>query len=383
MSAADIVIIDDDPGGGANTVAANLRLIGLTATAITPEELVQAHLNSADLILVDYLLEYWVDPRDERLLESPLADQPVARRPSNGLALAAVIRSVLPDDGRPRGVALLSAQLHELVKDFSPSVTEHAAARINGIDWAFDKKVIKGLPDLNRRIESFAHAISTLQRVWHEDDADREQELVEMLAVREGAAWATVAVTEIHAAQPPINQLATASHGLSLLRWLGQRILPYPTFLVDAPRLAMACGIDPDELENDLGPEQLEGAFGAFRYQGPLADFLGPRWWRAGVRQKVRELAGDSLPGPGVAESLGVEVGTTLRALDPPTSVMAIDGELNPVGPVARENAVRVRPDDWPAFAETGWMTRKLVAEHPHLIDLVDPADRALVEDNP
>ncbi len=383
MSTPEIVIVDDDLGGGAATVASNLRLVGLTATAIPPEHLVQAHLDSADLILVDYVLDKWVDPRDEQLLERPLADQPVAGRPSNGLALAAIIRSLLPDDGRLRGIALLSAQLHELVKVFSPSVTEHAAARINGIEWAFDKNFIEGLPDLNRRIESFAFALRTLQHDWHENDDDREKELVDMLAVQRSATWATVAVREIHAAQPPINQLATASHGLSLLRWLGQRILPYPTFLLDAPRLAMACGVHPDELKGRLGVEQLEGMFGSVRYVGPLAEFLGPRWWRAGVRHAVHELTGDSLPGPAIAEALGEEIGIKLNALDPPGSVMAIDGQLNPVGPVARENAVRVRPDDWPAFAETGWMARKLVVEDRGLLDLVDPADRALVEDNP
>jgi hypothetical protein len=382
VSTPTVVIVDDDPGGGADAVASSLRLIGLKAEAIAPEQLVQAHLNSADLILVDYELNEWVEPRDEQLLELPAVEQPVAGRPANGLALAAIIRSLLPDDGRLRGIALLSGQLDKLVENFSLSVTEHAAARVNGIDWAFEKKTIEHLPALNRRIEAFALALGTLQQVWHEDDGQRERQLVDMLGVPGEEAWASVAVREIHAAQPPLNQLATASHGLSLLRWLAQRILPYPTFLLDAPRLAMACGLHPGELREDAHPQELESVFGPARYDGPLAAFLGPRWWRAGVKHTIRELTGDSLPGPAIVAALQAQTGVKLTARDPPGSVIAIDARLSPVGPIARENAVRVRPDDWPAFAETGWMSRRTIADDPSLLDLVDPADRALVEDD-
>ncbi len=381
MSTPAVIIVDDDPGGGANTIAGNLGRRGLRAEVIPPERLTLAHLIEADLILVDYALERWVEPRDEAIVERSPNEQLIAGRPSNGLALAAVIRSLLPEDDRLRGIALLSAQLHELIQDFSQSVTEHAAARINGIEWAFDKNAIAVLPDLSERIKSFAQALGTLQSDWRDEAEDPEAALVRLLALDSVSEWSDVALRDVHAAQPPINQFAKASHGLSVLRWLAQRILPYPTFLLDDRRLTMACGIDLRELDDQLDARELEAVFGAYRYRGPLSEFLGPRWWRAGIRQELRQGVSDTVPSVATAQFVSSRIGRSLRALDPPTSVLAIDAELNPTGAIARERAVRVRPDDWPAFAETGWMDREIVRGDAALIDLVDPADRALVED--
>jgi hypothetical protein len=383
MSAANVVIVDDDPATAANAIAGNLRRLGLAAEAVKPEQVSLGHLEDADLILVDYALDEWVGPRDEALAGQPAQTQMVASRPRDGLALAAVIRSLLPEDRRLRAVALLSGQLHELVKDFSPSVTEHAAARLNGIDWAFAKSAIPGLPDLSRRIESFALALEAVQRSWLEDHDDREGKLVEMLELDQSIPWFAPALGEVHAAQPPINQYAEASHGLSIVRWLAQRILPYPCFLLDSSRLAMSCGVEPDAFEGPRGEQELESAFGACLYTGPLRQFLGPRWWRAGVQHEIRDGTGDTVPGPETAAFLSRRTGHELPVLQPATSVLAIDEALNPIGPVAREDAVRVRPDDWPAFAQSGWMERWRVEEDRALLDLVDPADRALVGEEP
>ena len=380
MSDVSVVIVDDDPNPDAEIVAANLRRSGAQAEAITPDELSRAHLDQADLILVDYRLDKWTGPRDDSEVDRPPTKQMVATRPCDGLALAAVIRSQLPAD-HIRGIALLSANLTELVRDFSPSVTEHAAARINGLDWAFDKRPIDGLPELSERIMHFAEGVLDVRREWPADgdSVDREEVLRQLLALP-SADWADVAARDVHASQPPINQLGAASHGLSVLRWLGQRILPYPTFLLDATRLAMACGIDPDALGGSLNATALETGFESLRYRGPLADFLGPRWWRAGVRRLVRDWTAESRPSSAMAAAVGERVGAQLPPLDPPSSVLCIDGALRQVGVAARELAVRVRPDDWPPFAETGWMAEQLLEDQPELMDLVDPADRARLE---
>ena len=120
----------------------------------------------------------------------------------------------------------------------------------------------------------------------------------------------------------------------------------------------------------------LESAFDTARYQGPLADFLGPRWWRAGVRETVRELSGDTLPGPEVRSAVEEQAGVELPPLEPSGAVLEIDGKLNVVGVVPRERAVRIRPDDWPPFAETGWLSEERLEQDPKLKDLVDPVDR-------
>jgi len=374
-----VLIVDDEPHARAEEVAEEVAEDGSTvADSIHPADLSRAEITTADLILVDVRLDKWTEDRDADEVGKLAADERVASRPRDGVALAAVIRSQLPrDDYRVRGVALLSANLTDLVENFTPAATEHAAARFNSVEWAFDKSEINGLPSLAHRIRSFASAVRTLDEQWPkvEDETDREAALYELLRLDHND-WAEVAHRDVHAAQAPINQYGTATHGLSVLRWLGQRVLPYPTFLLDSRRLAMICGVAPEVVANRDLRGSLESIFDEVRYQGPLAKFLGPRWWRAGVRDVVRKLSDETLPGPAVRAAMEAQTGVGLPPLEPPGAVLGIDGELNVVGVVARERAVRVRPDDWPPFAETGWLSEEQLNEHPGLIDLVDPVDR-------
>ena len=381
MSATTVLIVDDQPDKEADAIAGDIASAGdVVADAVHPGKLSRAQIEEADLILVDYKLDDWLKERDAGEGGGP-SKELISQKPCNGLALAAVIRSQLPPDDGVRGIALLSANLTDLVQDFTRAATEHTAARFSGVEWAFDKKEIEGLPDLAERILSFAAALRTLNEQWAkvEEEDDREQTLFHLLEL--GAApWAEVAGRDVHAAQAPINQYGTASHGLSVLRWLGQRILPYPTFLLDSRRLAMACGIALGAIDYDDQMKALESVFGEARYQGPLANFLGPRWWRAGVRHTVRELSGDTLPGPEVAAAVEAQAGADLGRLEPPGAVLGIDGSLNVVGTVARERALRIRPDDWPPFAETGWLSMEQLQKEPSLIDLIDPVDRGRLE---
>jgi len=379
MSAATVLIVDDEPYERAEEVAEEVAADGAAvADAVHPEKLSRAEIEEADLILVDVRLDKWTAKRDASEADKAVTEQRVATRPLNGVALAAVIRSQLPDDdNRIRGVALLSANLTDLVEDFTRAATEHAAARFNSVEWAFDKKEIDELPPLAHRIRSFAAALRTLDEQWPkvEDETDREAALFKVLKLGDGN-WAGSAQRDVHAAQAPLNQYGTATHGLSVLRWLGQRVLPYPTFLLDARRLAMACAVSPEVVDDSRTLAALESVFDGAQYQGPLADFLGPRWWRTGVRETVRQMSGETLPGREVHAAVEDRVGVSLPPLEPPGAVLGIDGELNVIGPVASERAVRIRPDDWPPFAETGWLSKDELVKDPDLIDLVDPVDR-------
>jgi hypothetical protein len=382
VSPVSVLIVDDEPDERAGEIAEDVTVSGeVIADSVHPQRLSRGDIDNADLILVDYRLGEWIETRDADERETKAAAL-IADRPRDGLALAAVIRSQLPrDEERIRGVALLSANLTDLVRNFARPATEHTAARFNSVEWAFDKTEIEGLPVLANRIRSFAAAVGTLNERWPavEAETDREEALTDLLALHDNP-WTDIARRDIHAAQAPLNQYATATHGLSVLRWLAQRVLPYPTFLLDARRLAMACGIMPEVASDRDRLRALEGVFDGARYRGPLGDFLGPRWWRAGVQHLVRESSGDTLPGPEVAAAVERQAGVGLPRLDPPGAVLGIDGELNVIGAVPRERAVRIRPDDWPPFAETGWLPEGLLEEHPGLIDLIDPVDRVRLE---
>jgi hypothetical protein len=381
---ATVLIVDDEPGERAEEIAEETAKSGeVVADSIHPDELSRAVVEEADLILVDYRLHKWIDEHYADEADRPSEKQLIAERPGNGVALAAVVRSQLPkDDDRIRGVALLSANLTDLVKDFTPAATEHAAARFNSVEWAFDKDEIEGIPPLAHRIRSLAAAIRMLNEEWPkvEDESDRAAALYKLLGLPHED-WAVVAERDVHASQAPLNQYGSATHGLSILRWIAQRVLPYPTFLLDGRRLAMACGVSPDVVNDRRALAALESAFDKVWYQGPLADFLGPRWWRAGVRDVVREASGDTLPGPDIRAAVEERAQVGLPPLEPSGAVLEIDGKLNVIGVVPRERAVRIRPDDWPPFAETGWLSEEQLEKHPNMKDLVDPVDRERLGD--
>ena len=73
------------------------------------------------------------------------------------------------------------------------------------------------------------------------------------------------------------------------------RILPYPCFLMDDMHLRSTTsrrrGIPS---RNALArSSRLGECLGAVKYVGKLSDFMGRRWWRAGVEEVVFRLAQD------------------------------------------------------------------------------------------
>jgi len=68
---------------------------------------------------------------------------------------------------------------------------------------------------------------------------------------------------------------------------------------------------------------RLETIFGAGALPRAARGFLGPRWWRAGVRRLIRATTGESGSGPAMAEAVGAQLNRSLRRLDPPGAVFA------------------------------------------------------------
>jgi hypothetical protein len=372
---ANVLIVDDDPDTAADQLAADLDLLGVEADSLKPDEVTQERLERADLILVDYVLAKWGVTR--RKAVDPGV---VCTSPRDGLALAAVLHSRLPEEAkRARGIGLYSARLKKLIANFSPSVTEHAAARVNGVDWAFAKADIKDLPPTPERVQSFAEALVRLADQWNPESESAGRETLEAILAVPGASWANEARRDVDAAQPPIHQFAGASDGRAILRWLAQRVLPYPTFLVDLDHVALTFGVEPSSLA-EAPPEDLNRALGA-GYEGSLDQFLGRRWWRAGIRAKMTDWTGSLQATPEAAERLAEKIGINLQPLEPPNSVLAMDARLrSPTVLVARENAVRILPDDWPPFAETAWLRVDAIRAKPSLRQYVDPADIPIIK---
>ena len=70
------------------------------------------------------------------------------------------------------------------------------------------------------------------------------------------------------------------------------------------------------------------------------------------------------------------EAGERLEWLDCEDPVVTLDAELEPSGAfVSTRDAVNVRPDHWPAFADLPWVEIQTVVDSPALRAMVDPLD--------
>src|SRR5437588_5592374 len=97
-----------------------------------PNAVSKDDLTSADLILLDYDLEYW-DDRDD--ITS------ICLQPLDGLALAAILRGQLKklEHSAPVSFAIYTGEFRELAKPLPPENREHALADLVNMDWIFQK----------------------------------------------------------------------------------------------------------------------------------------------------------------------------------------------------------------------------------------------------
>jgi hypothetical protein len=357
-----ILIIDDQ----LRAAKGLSKRIGSGAEVLTrlPEQVTRLDLRKADLILVDFELH-------EDDVDVPITEPP------NGLALSAVLREQIRETNASQvtGVALYTGQLGQISGTIPADVREFVVARLTNLEWVFEKA------DTDTEITalSLAEGIKKLPRSWPEDSAKAADQLRRFLGLPSSAPFRANAEEDIAACHPPIHELSNASHAVAVVRWLAQRILPYPTFLTDRMGLAARLRLTPRRLESLLGKRsRLAQALDDVAYGGALADLYGRHWWRAGVDEllfewsegtgevdvvqaKIQELAGKSLTFEG-SEVVPV-IGPSYRA-----------ERLAPI-----DCAVRIRPDDWPVFADDAWAERTEVGEDPRLRGLILSPDAELL----
>lgn len=375
-----VVFVDDNELAGRSITSESLGVEDLDVVVRHPESVEPEDLSGADLVVVDYFLQHWPE-RDQ--VDS------ASRSPMNGLAVAVTLRSgLLPSHDerrtlndlpeRPVAFALVSGNLSEASFGLPDEVLPHVFARENNLEWAFRRQDLAR--EGGQQIASLAAAVAELPGQWSATDAESQLWRLLDLGPSTGG-WASEAKVDVLNCRPPIHELSERSHGLVLLRWLLHRILPYPCFLLDERQLCARLRVD-SLGSHSPAADSLPSALATYEYSGVLQGFLGRRWWRAGVEDWIFRStdgqAGDSSAVAALSQSKGATVETPW--LSP---VLAIKGDLSRYREFNEiEATVRVRPDDWPPFADDAYALLSDVDLDSRLRALVDPADRHRLRDS-
>ena len=375
---AHVLFVDDDERTSPSDLERVLRPFDIEVRLRHPEEVFSSDLSWASLVIVDYFLADWSD-RDD--VDS------VARAPMDGLAVAATMRSTLlppldqrtpgayPD--RPVAFALWSGHLSEASFRLPDVVLTHVFSRENNLEWAFRRDTIY-LPEGAAQVAALATAVTSLPPSWPQRRSQAEKQLWDLLDLDLRLPWAAEAQTEVLRCRPPLHELSERSHGMALIRWLLHRILPYPTFLLDEQRLCSRLRIDSLGEETNVS-RSLREVLAPYEYRGALRAFLGRRWWRVGVEHWLFEVTGGDAGDSAAVAAIATGYGGT-RSRDWLSPVTVISADLSTADELVEvEETVRVRPDDWPPYADDAFARRVEAEEDPELRALVDPADRILL----
>lgn len=353
-----IVLFVDDEEEELRPLAAAVKGEGFLAEALNPSDLDETDLRRADLVLVDYTLDAW---------QAKVPIHEISLRPTNGIALAAVLRehSRALRVATPTAFALITANAAE----FGPLPAEtrpHVVARLSNLEWFFEKSA--AIDRAAIQIRDLAAATASLPQ-----DVQRGLGSISALTSFLGVAARNPLrdryAASVERCRPPIHYLAERSHGLIIIRWLLHRILPHTCFLFDLMNLAARFGVTPASLEDAIrGRTKLESALRPFRYTGPLSRFSGPRWWRDGIEQWLWDgTAGCS----GRNEAIRIFLQGTGASLDwnvPAHPVVTLGPDLPPEAVLAPADSVAaLHLDDWPSYAEPAYARRETIDSYPHM----------------
>jgi hypothetical protein len=334
-----------------------------------------------------------IDPNDEELADKLskvlktvsliLLDQkfnaqprpPLSLTASDGASFVAHLRSWSRIEGRALAPIVLFTNEDEAFKNEIPAVG--AAAPLNGtfvgreyrLAPALDVEWVqhKGEDNTKCRIEQLARA-SVAALLAEGDDGASLEEIETFLRLPNGTVWANRAKEELRSARPPVDQkeerTAEQPRGPShIIRWMCHRALPYPGMLLSDIYAAWALGISIEAFRSMAALRPDTGwlkDLTAAQYAGPLNNFLGRRWWRAGIDNLVWTLDQETSKQQSRAKAydllaLGAQIGE-MRSSS--THVVTWTPEFTECRILSMDEAVQLRPPGWPAEALDPWLAK-------------------------
>ncbi len=362
-----LLVVDDEADGLRSEL-----MLGLDGTADVrvqhPEDLKLDDLEAADLILMDYRLDNW-PARD---------DQPVTFDVQTGMALATVLREIVDGNDRPRrrrptAFALHTGHLSDASARILPPHVNHVVARLNNLEWVFEKSD----EDRYSKAVQLAQAIRRLQPDWPTTTAESEVRARRLLNLTDDVGWFDRNWLDVRECQPPIYRLEGGTHGLPFLRWLLHQVFPYPCFLWSIEWVAARLRIDLPDLKRLMASDSdLAADLDRMKYNGIMAGFLGDRWWRAAIEDYTWDLGGHAGDGgEKYRETIWEKAGEDVELMTQQGAIVCLNEDFRPVGIACPGDAVRLRPDYWPMFADPAWMRIDDVKDDPDLVAMVEPLD--------
>lgn len=363
-----ILVVDDEADG---LRSLEFRLAGEARVKVRhPSDLEYEDLAEADLILMDYWLRQWPE-RDI---------QPVAFDVQTGMALATVLREIADKTAPERltVVALHTGHLTEASGRIRPPYSKHVVARLNNLEWIFEKSKKGNEEDPYPQVVQLARAAQRLQGDWPTDSSASEARARELLNLDDSVEWFERSWREVRECQPPLYELGSVFRGALFLRWLLHQILPYPCFLWDANWVAARLRMQASDLDRLVASDcDLARDLKQLEYTGVLAGFLGARWWRTALDDYAWALGGGT---SGKREEFGdrlrEKAGEDLELAVPSDAVVCLDRDFHAACVASPKDAVRLRPDYWPAFADAAWMRIADVRGDRELTAMVEPLDQ-------
>lgn len=366
-----VLFVDDDSDSPRAKLAELFEGTSATVEILHPEDVLDDDLAAADVIIVDYFLSDW-EARDD--VES------ASRAPRDGLAVVANLRSRLLPKFRERlssrfpersvAFGLWSSNLAEATFGLPAYVLPQVFSRENNLEWAFNRTDVLTQVGVHQILE-LADATATLAAIWNSSIARQPaDQLRDSLALLESR-WAGDAWNDVLNCRPPVNELGERTNGMAVARWLLHRVLPYPTFLMNECELRIRLRALSLETEDS----ELSAAIRPLEYGGVLASFSGKRWWRAAVEDWLYEVTNGDSSNPQALETLSATLGYEF-ASEWRRPVAVVDRELRRSDSVYElDDVLRVRPDDWPVYAEPAYALLEEISADAELRSITDPLD--------